>query len=431
LAADGALRGRAVGLLRRVGSDSLLRNSVYVMGTTIVNSALGYVYWVIAARSFSPAEVGLATALVAAMTMTALLSNMGIGHALVQRLPRRKEPAEWSLTVTTAAALAGGASLAGGVVAIGILGATGTDLSTVSETGYALVFAAAVIAWTLSSVLDFVFIAQRQAGKMLARNALLSLLKIPLLLLPFSAGADGALVIFGTWAAATVVVGVVTWFVLIGRSRPGFRPRLRGARGEARTMSRYLVGHHLINLGSASPMYLFPLLVTARLGASANAYFYVGWMVGGIFFLVSPAVAASLFAEGAHDPQQLGQKLRTAARFIALLLTPAMIICLAGGHLILSAFGADYADESYVLLALLVASAVPDAVTNLAVSALRVRERLGLAATLTFSMLAIAAIAAWVLLPELGIEAVGWAWLGSQTAGALVVGVVVLARRRR
>jgi len=37
-------------LVRRARSDSLLRNSIYGMATTAATSALGYLYWIVAAR---------------------------------------------------------------------------------------------------------------------------------------------------------------------------------------------------------------------------------------------------------------------------------------------------------------------------------------------------------------------------------------------
>ena len=43
---------------------------------------------------------------------------------------------------------------------------------------------------------------------------------------------------------------------------------------------------------------VLPVLVVLRLGVTLNAYFYITWMVGGVFFMVSPSVAAALFAEG-------------------------------------------------------------------------------------------------------------------------------------
>ena len=96
----------------------------------------------------------------------------------------------------------------------------------------------------------------------------------------------------------------------------------------------------------------------------------------------------------------------------------------------MSLFGSSYARHGTVLLVLLVISAVPDAITNLYVSVLRVRDRLGVAAALNLSLAAMAAACAWLLLPSLGVAGAGAGWLIAQTAGALFVLADVVRNRQ-
>src|SRR5579862_3719125 len=86
-------------LLRALREDSLVRNSFFIMAVTVVTSALGFVFWLVAARRFSAGAVGLSAALVSAMTVVSLLSNLGINTALVQMLPGRETGREWSATL--------------------------------------------------------------------------------------------------------------------------------------------------------------------------------------------------------------------------------------------------------------------------------------------------------------------------------------------
>src|SRR5690349_593593 len=89
-------------VMRHVRTNSLLRNSIYIMGTTILTSLLGYLYWIIAARSYSTHDIGLASALIAAISLTSNLSNLGLGSTLVQTLPRSTSGRAWSLTFNAA-----------------------------------------------------------------------------------------------------------------------------------------------------------------------------------------------------------------------------------------------------------------------------------------------------------------------------------------
>jgi O-antigen/teichoic acid export membrane protein len=188
-------------------------------------------------------------------------------------------------------------------------------------------------------------------------------------------------------------------------------------------------GHHLIALGGIAPLYVLPLLVTARLSATDNAYFYVTSMTGILFFMVSSSVALSLFAEGSHTPHDTARTLRSSAVVIVVLMFPAMLFVFTGRHYILSLFGPGYAQHGELLLTINIASAIPDAITNLYIAWLRVRRLLRYAALLNLGMAALTLVLAWILLPRLGLAGAGWAWLIAQMAGCLVVGVHLVATR--
>lgn len=112
---------------------------------------------------------------------------------------------------------------------------------------------------------------------------------------------------------------------------------------------------------------ILPVLVVLRLGVTLNAYFYITWMMGAAFFMVSPSVAQAVFAEGVRARSDLRIVVLKALRVIAVLLAPAMVVMIVGGRFILGLFGASYAAAGYGLLILLAISALPDAVSNVAV----------------------------------------------------------------
>jgi O-antigen/teichoic acid export membrane protein len=288
----------------------------------------------------------------------------------------------------------------------------------------ALLFGGGVVLTTATLVLDFVFVAERESGKMLVRNLVTSGVKLPLLALGTVVAARSSTVILAAWVVSLFVGLVVAVAVMLPRLDRGYRPSLGGLRGEARAIRPALVGQHLISIGGTVPMYVLPLLVTARLSAGDNAHFYTTWMVGSLFFMVSSWIATALFAEGSHRPSDLPAKLRHSILLTAGIALPAMAITILGGHVILGVFGPGYA-TGYVLLVVLTASAIPDAVTNLYVAVLRVHGRIRTAAGLNIAMAGLAVVLSWVLLPVLGITGAGVAWLGAQTAGALWVVVDV------
>src|SRR5919201_4788475 len=109
----------ALTLPGRLRGDSLFRNSVYMMATTVANSVLGYLYWIVATHTYAAHDIGLATALTSTMTLASILSSQGIGWTLIQLLPGRLAGRAWSLTLNAGLAtglLTGLCAAASGVV---------------------------------------------------------------------------------------------------------------------------------------------------------------------------------------------------------------------------------------------------------------------------------------------------------------------------
>ena len=73
----------------------------------------------------------------------------------------------------------------------------------------------------------------------------------------------------------------------------------------------------------------------------SNAYFYITWMIGSVFFMVSPSISQALFAESVRYDTGLRPTVVKAFRIASLLLIPAMVAMVAGGKLILAIFGQD------------------------------------------------------------------------------------------
>jgi O-antigen/teichoic acid export membrane protein len=392
---------------------------------------LGYLYWMVAAHTYAAHDIGLAAALISTMTLASILSSQGIGWTLIQLLPGRPAGRAWSLTLNAGLAtglLTGLCAAVSGVVAVPLLS---PQLAIVGHgTAYAVTFVAGVALLTIGSLVDYVFMAERATDNMLVRNVILAAIKIPLLLLPLLLAQAGAFGIFGTWVLATAI-GALVGMALVQRLGRSYRPAMRGTRGQVRAMLSSLAGNHVITVGGLAPTYLLPLFVTARLSATDNAYFYITWRLAGLSLMVSPAVAASLAAEGSHARRDLLRMARFSILLIAALLGPAMLLFLGGGRYLLASFGPGYARHGQLLLLLLVISTVPDAITNVYVAMLRVQQCLRHAALLNLGMAALTLGLAWVLLPQLGIAGTGVAWLSAQGAGSVAVALHIMVVRRR
>jgi peptidoglycan/LPS O-acetylase OafA/YrhL/O-antigen/teichoic acid export membrane protein/SAM-dependent methyltransferase len=418
------LTAHAVISIRGFGESSLHRNSAWIMMTIVTTSGFGYAYWVAAAHLFAAPQVGLATALVSLMTVTAIVANFGTAPALVQRLPTRGNIEDWSTTLSASLLGSAGFGAAAAVIVLAGLGLFSHRLTVAqSDPALALLFVLGTSVWAVSLVLDYTFIAERRSRSMSVRGALFAIIKIPLVAAPVVAfgSSSGATTIFASWVVACAISCAVGVFVMVPALRSGFRLRRSGTVTEMRAMSRLLAGNYLITLGNSLPLYLLPVIVVSRLSATANAYFYITWMVGGLFFMISSSIGSSLFAEGSNHPGRLAAATRASVRLTILLLAPAMFFVFVAGKWILSIFGPAYAANGTHLLWILAVAAIPDAITNIYAPVLRVRDRLRAAGVMTMSMALWTIVAAWIVAPSLKLEGVGAVWLAGQALGSLWV----------
>ena len=414
-------------LFEHVRNDSLLRNSIFIMTTTVINSVFGFIFWLVAARLFAASVVGLTAALISASTIMVLLSSLGVCGMLIQSMPSEKNTEAWSLTFWAGIIIAVVLSLALACVTAIALPFFARDLGVLHQASYAALFAIGTTATSAGVILDNVFIAERAAGNMVVRNTIAAVSKFLVVVLFMLVAGDNTLNLLGAWSVASVI-GLGLGVVLLSRRMRPLRPaRTSILMRTALNHRSRLVGNQLIGMGGALLPYVVPLLVTERLSPSDNAYFYTTWMMAGIFLIISPSVSLSLFAEGAHSSSELLGKARAALGVIGVIIVPSLIGIFFLGGLMLSAFGPAYEHHGVGLLRIVLVASIPDAINNVYVALLRVQGRLAVGAALNVGMgLGILALS-WFLLPVAGISAIGWAFLIVQLCGCIFV-VVDLKR---
>lgn len=400
-------------------SDPLVRNGAALVVTTAVNGALGYVYWLVVARSLPVAGVGTLTALVAALTVGSLIAGLGVGPALVQVLPRLPNGPSWRATVLVASAVAALAGALAGGVAAGVLLVTGRGLTVGSSLLVVLLVVVGTAGWTLATTLDQVFVAERRASLVFVRYAVFALAKLGLLFVAQVATTATTDVALLTWVAAiavSVVVSVSILLPLVDRGAPVGPSEVRTAFTRLR---RPAAGNYLITLGGQLSAYGLPLVVVSRADAAVNGFFSVAWMAVLLLNSVSPAVAQALVAEGAHG-RDLRAATRAGVQVTALVVLPGALLLIVVRGPLLSLFGSEYAAASAGLLVLLAVATIPDACSNLMVSVARVRHRYRPAVLVNGCIAVGSLVLTWFWLPPLGVAGVGWAWLGAQVLGASI-----------
>lgn len=402
--------------LRGTANLSLLTSASSLIGTTAVTSILGFAYWWLAARQFPAQAVGLASASISAMLLLGTLGALGFGTLLIRELPRRRDQAFpfvlAALTVTAAA----GAVLGGAFACIVPL--LSTEFAPLSASPWAVIlFAVGVGLTSATIVLDQALLGILRGGKQFWRNALFSATKLlALAAIGFWSADRQALAIYATWilgnalSLAWIAVGTLS----ARRNWRAYVPRVR----VLWSFRRSALGHHLLNLALQGTSFATPLIVTALVSATANAYFYAAWMMAGFVYAGPMALAVSLYAVGSNAPEAIAQRMRFTFGLALLGGIAANVVVFVATDPLLRLFGADYAENAGTALRLLGLGVFPIIVKDNYVTLRRIEGRVRGAAGL---------VAIGGLL-ELGCAAIGAALDGVQgVALGLLIGLCLEA----
>jgi O-antigen/teichoic acid export membrane protein len=362
------------------------------------------------ARFYAEAEVGLGAAIISAVSLLALFGRLGLDVALIRFLPKAEKPVEM---INSCFTLSGTVVLALTGIFIAGLELWSPALGFIRENAmFSLTLVLFALGWTLSGIMDFIFIAKRRAEFVLTKNTVFSLLKIPLAML---------LVLFfrtfgivGSWGAAIGVAFAISLFVLLPRVQKHYYPTPKLNLGIIKDIWRYSAGNYLAALFAAAPALVLPIMMVNLLGAAQNAYFYVAWMIAGLLSTIPGAVSQSLFAESSHFEGQLGVYARRSFRFIFLLLAPAIILLLLLGKWLLLLFGAGYSANALGLLWILGLSSPLVGVNSIYYSILRVQGRIRELVLITGLITLAVLVGSYFVAQTTGMIGISYVWIAVQ-----------------
>jgi O-antigen/teichoic acid export membrane protein len=388
------------------------------MATPLVSAAIGYMFWLVAAHLYSASAIGLTAAIISASGILASLSCFGVCGTLILSLPEQSE-AGWSKTFWTGMATAVFLAVALCGIALVVVPLFSAQLIVLRSVEYAAAFAIATVAVTACVTLDNVFVAERRAKDMFSRNTAAAAVKVLAIGLLGLAAGPGALRLLGAWGAASVFGLGLGAVLLVRHKRVARPPRIALLVRTALGFRSRVTGFQVIGMAAGLLPPVLPLLVTARLSTSDNAYFFTTWTLAAFLFGLSPAVATALFAEGMHRPDELGAMARSAFKITGAILVPGAVVTLAVGETLLSTIGPAYAAHGIGLLRILVLASIPNMVIYVYAGVLQVRRRLTTVALLYLGISIGTLVMSWLLLPVMGIKAVGWAFLAMQLCGCV------------
>jgi len=394
---------------------SQIWNGLTLIGSKAITMSLGFVFWVLAARLFSPEAVGVAAGAVSAMMLCTQLGQLGLGSAFITHFPaHRRSPDRLlnsSLLLTTVAGCAWGGLF------LFFAGTAFRELDVVSANGmFAVLFLAATVFGTLGIVLDQIATALRRGDQALTRNVTFGVATVVLLAaLTVLTEARTARAIFEPWAVAGLAA-LTVGLVQLRRTLPRYRPRLHVDRQLVRELARAGLPNYVLTLSERAPGLILPVVVAELLTPALNATWYTIWMMAWVVYIVPIQVGMTIFSEVSHDPAALGVSIRRGVASSLAVGAAASLVIGLGAEPILSILGDHYAAGGADPLRVLLLAVVPLTFVQAHFSSCRGRRALGEAiATGWISGTASIAAAALAGISH-GLMGMAVAWVAVQTA---------------
>lgn len=407
---------------KKLKHDMLVLNSFYLLATTVAMALFGFLFWLIAARLYSPKEVGIASTLVAALNFITYVALLGFNTTFLKYLPTSSNR---SKQINTGLILVSAAGFLVALVYALLAPILVPELSILRQHWYvAVIFALLVSAYSVNLVTDSVYVALRAARYKLLFNGLIAgMLQLALIIGLFSWKSFG---IFAAYGIAGLVATGFSIFILVSKFQ--YSPRLKIDGQVLREVRQYSSANYIANLLNILPTLLLPLIIVRTLGAAKAGYFYLAFMMATLLFTIAYAVSQSLLAEGSRNGVKVYELSMRALKLTMLIMVPASIIMAVLGPLVLQIYGTTYANGARTAIWILAATGPFVAVYIIGCTLLRILKRTrALIGVNSIYILTICTLA--LLWAPRGLNWVAAAWLaGHAVCSVILIAYIISAR---
>jgi O-antigen/teichoic acid export membrane protein len=418
----------------RAGSDALAwlqawrepvhRDGLALVASTAATGVLGLVFWVVAARLYPPAVVGLNSVAISTMTLLSGLAQLNLSYLLLRFLPvagtRTRRLVLASYGVSGIASL-----LVAGLFVLGARIWAPDLLDHVGGTGLLAFLLPGVAVWTVFALQDFVLTALGRAVVVPLENVAFSILKMVLLM---AIGGVAALGIAWAWLVATGVTVVVMSGYLLLRVLPRVTTNAEADGPSASTaavargtgLGRYAAAEYAGSVAWGAAVFGLPIAVLHVTGPDGAAVYGVAWTIAFALYMAASGTGQSFVAHAARTPDDVDAALRAVVRRALVVVGVPVVVVVAGSSLLLRQFGTLYEQAGGSVLVVAALSALPNVFTNAAVNLARARRRWGPLVAIPGSISVITIALGLFLMPVLGVVGAAIGWLVAQTVVAAV-----------
>ncbi len=375
------------------------------------NAAAGFFFWVIAAKFYSIAEVGTATALISSLGLIMLFSRFGFDFSLIRyvEIADKNKVFKTSLILTTIAAAV--------MSLIYILVVSLFHLSPSLNMSNGMMFIRIAIFNSITLITGNMFLALRKGQYFFVQTVLISL-RIFLL---FPLAQFESFGIFLALGSCYVLSSIYSLWVLRKEVKLNL---LEIDRPFVKESFKFSIGSFISNILMEAPVLILPILVMLLLGQEETAQYYIAMTIGNLALIVPYSLSFSLFVEGSHG-QPLKQNIFKAWITAYLFLIPIIVVLGLWGKNILALISKEYV-EAYYLLFLVIISSFFAVIYMIFISVQNINMRVE--RNIKFNLLRFFLLlgASYYLIPKYNINGVGYAWLLTHVILTLVIAATYL-----
>ncbi|OEC86113.1 MULTISPECIES: lipopolysaccharide biosynthesis protein [Methanobacterium] len=393
--------------------DPLYKNSFFLLLSSISNGAIGFVFWIIAAKMYPQEDIGITTALISSMTLIVILSGVGLDQSLIRFFPERDKNSIFNTIILTSII----SSIMFAIIFLAGINIWSPKLIIIIE--YTPLFILFISANTLSSLIGITFIASRKANFYFLETLLLGskiLLLVPLVFLGY----------MGLFISFALPFLISTIFLLFLPFKFNMKP-LNIDVSFLKESIYFSSGSYITNLLMTTPSQIISLITLNVLGAKLTADYFMAYSISSLLFMIPYSFSSSLFVEGSHGEPLHKKTLKSLLGMFSILI-PMVLFFYFFGAFFLEFLGKNYL-EGLSLLKILSLSSFFVAVCSTYISLKKIQKDVKSLILLGGLIFVFTIGLSYLFMHIFGLIGIGYAWFTGYGLCTIIILIIIWKNR--
>lgn len=338
-------------MVNKIYKDSLLKNSVFMIVTHMVNAISGFFFWVIAARYYTPDDIGIIAAILSSIFLISTMSLIGFPTALIFYLPRFKDKANEIINSCLIICIL--VSIFFSTIFILGIDIFSPKLEYVFNDFLVIfVFIVTTVMTNISGIITPSFTAGRRSSFYMIKENIFALTKLSLLIIFTGFGFIGILLSWSIGLTIAVIAGFILLFKLWR-----YRPVLT-IDPIVKNMVSYSSIVYMAAIFYTLPKLIFPIIILNTISSEAAGYFYIAMAITSLLYGIPISISSSFLAESSNK-MKFWNNVVKSIKFNIILLTLGVLLLLIFGRFLLNIFNPSYAENSLDSMMILALTSIP------------------------------------------------------------------------